>query len=86
MPIGLLAAAVAAATAAAPVVITRPHWLARPTGYDVAAVYPLDAQRSSMSGSAEVVCRVAPSGGLNRCRVFAEVPVGAFQTVRRRIS
>ncbi len=65
---------------AVPVAVpTAPHWLERPNGNDIARVYP-DPDRgqfAGVSGEAELDCRLAANGRLERCRVFAEAPVGA---------
>jgi protein TonB len=57
-----------------PHVIGNPSWLRRPTGQDMAGVYPDRAQRMGISGSATLTCVVAASGSVHECRVTAETP------------
>jgi hypothetical protein len=80
----VMAAAVAVLGPAPQVVIDAPHWLGKPTANDVAAAYPLHAQHAELSGWAELECLVADDGRMDRCRVFAETPIGG--TVRGRRS
>jgi protein TonB len=73
MVMGLLAAAVVAATGdPAPVVIIQPHWRARPNGDDIAKAYPDRAQNGLISGRAELACLVTADGRLEHCRVHEE--------------
>lgn len=74
--ISLFACRASAASNADPEGITEPHWLERPSSYDVAAAYPDRAQRERISGRAIMACAVGSDGRLYECRVFAEAPVG----------
>jgi TonB family protein len=77
MIVALLAAAAVVVGPAPQNVVQRPqerHWLERPTANDLAAVYPVHAQRAEISGSAELECQFAADGRLDPCRVFAEAP------------
>jgi TonB family protein len=56
--------------------IAAPVWIARPTGADLARVYPLQAAASHMSGRAIVRCRVDAVGLLRSCAVSSEAPAG----------
>ena len=58
----------------APHLIGNPSWLRRPTGQEMAGVYPDRAQRLGVSGSATLTCVVAASGTVHDCRVTAETP------------
>jgi TonB family protein len=82
--IGLLAMALplpgvaAEAPAAGPAgkTVVNPEWARRPTGDDMAAVYPRRALARGQSGSAAIRCRVDANGKLKPCRVLAEAPPG----------
>ena len=81
--ITLAVAALSAGGVGTPVVATAPlapltqvHWLATPTGQDIADVYPPDAVTNGKGGAVLLECRVAASGGLEKCRVEIEDPVG----------
>lgn len=60
----------------APLVITNPDWLVRPTGEDIARVYPKIAMAMSIQGRAVVACRVDSYGALEGCVVDAATPTG----------
>ena len=68
--------AAAATEAGAPVVITNPDWLSRPTGEDLARLYPRRAMNSESGGRARLVCSVAANGFLTDCSVDQESPEG----------
>ncbi|HLZ81927.1 MAG TPA: TonB family protein [Caulobacteraceae bacterium] len=72
----VMAAAAVLLGPAPQVVIDAPHWVGKPTANDVAAAYPLHAQHADLSGRAELECLVAADGRMDRCRVFAETPIG----------
>ncbi|HEY2357023.1 MAG TPA: TonB family protein [Phenylobacterium sp.] len=57
--------------------IRSPSWLRKPTGEEMAHVYPEAAVRHSVAGSASLACLVAASGSVHDCRVSAETPAGA---------
>ena len=68
----------AADTSPAPAhVIGNPSWLRRPTGEEMANVYPERALRREIGGSATLACAVAASGTVHDCRIDAETPAGA---------
>ncbi len=56
-----------------PVVVT-PNWVRKPSGEEMANVYPDRAQRMGQSGAATLACMVAASGTVHDCRVVAETP------------
>ncbi|HZZ31446.1 MAG TPA: TonB family protein [Phenylobacterium sp.] len=57
--------------------IGNPSWLRKPTGEEMAGVYPDAALRRDLSGSATLVCTVAAAGTVHDCRVGAETPAAA---------
>jgi protein TonB len=57
--------------------IGNPSWLRKPTGDEMAGVYPDSALHRELSGSATLVCVVAAAGTVHDCRVGAETPAGA---------
>jgi|SRR5579862_4321994 len=57
--------------------IGSPSWLRKPTGEEMAHVYPETAVRHGVAGSASLACLVAASGSVHDCRVSAETPAGA---------
>jgi protein TonB len=57
-----------------PHVIGNPSWLRKPTGEEMAGVYPDRAQRLRVTGSATLTCVVAAAGTVHDCRVTAETP------------
>lgn len=60
-----------------PHAIGNPSWLRKPTGEEMAGVYPDAALRRELGGSATLVCTVAAAGTVHDCRVGAETPTGA---------
>ena len=58
-------------------VITRPNWVARPSGQDLAAVYPRAAKRARLGGRATLACTVTAQGVLVDCTAKDETPPGA---------
>ncbi|MDB5499221.1 MAG: TonB family protein [Phenylobacterium sp.] len=68
----------AADTSPAPThVIGNPSWLRRPTGQEMADVYPERALRHEIGGMATLACAVAASGAVHDCRIDGEAPAGA---------
>lgn len=61
----------------APHVIGNPSWLRKPTGEEMAGVYPDRALRLNLSGSATLTCVVAAAGTVHDCRVAGETPPDA---------
>lgn len=59
-----------------PHVVGSPNWLRKPTGEEMAGVYPDRAERMGQAGQATLVCVVAASGAVRDCRVAAETPAG----------
>lgn len=57
--------------------ITAPEWIRRPTGNDMARVYPQRAARSAVNGLATTFCGVTKAGTLTDCKVIEEAPGGA---------
>jgi TonB family protein len=80
MPI-ILAQAAPPPAAVAPAqrvsVITQPDWLARPSAKDLTELYPKDAAKNKVEGSATIKCTVDASGALVNCSAIAETPPGA---------
>ena len=58
-------------------VIGSPSWLRRPTGEEMANVYPERALRHELGGAATLACMVAASGTVHDCRVDSETPTDA---------
>ncbi|HEV7385350.1 MAG TPA: TonB family protein [Phenylobacterium sp.] len=58
-------------------VIGNPSWLRRPTGEEMADVYPERALRREIGGMATLACAVAASGTVHDCRIDGETPAGA---------
>jgi TonB family protein len=72
------AGAVWAANPAKPAaVITQPDWITKPTGADLARVYPPAAAKAELDGGATVGCDVAKDGRLENCVIRKEMPQGA---------
>jgi protein TonB len=61
---------------AGPKVIGRPTWVSKPSGDQLANVYPPRALDLGMSGSATVTCMVAANGSVRDCMVAEEMPAG----------
>ncbi|WP_374468372.1 TonB family protein [Phenylobacterium sp.] len=75
-----LAAACAGAAWAAggkPAEVGAPQWVERPTGADIADVYPPQAAAQNLGGLALITCRVNGEGRLERCALLKEDPAGA---------
>ncbi|MDG2523311.1 TonB family protein [Caulobacter segnis] len=77
---GLSAAAACAAWAAAPAepqLITAPDWISRPSGSDLATLYPAAAKAKGEAGKGMIECRITAEGTLNACTVVKEEPLEA---------
>jgi protein TonB len=57
--------------------VRSPSWIRKPSGEEMANVYPDRAQRMGMSGSATLTCAVTATGAVRDCQVAAETPVEA---------
>jgi protein TonB len=57
-----------------PHMVGSPSWLRKPTGEEMANVYPDRPMRLGQSGSATLTCVVATAGTVHDCRVAAEAP------------
>ena len=57
-------------------VIQSPHWIRRPSGNDMAGLYPRAAMAKELSGRAAIVCRILANGRLTDCNVVEETPAG----------
>jgi TonB family protein len=68
--------AIDAAETPVPVVrqLTRPNWVSRPTGDDMARAYPREAQRVGAGGTGYLDCRVSETGELVACSVIDKNP------------
>jgi len=60
-----------------PTLITQPDWLAKPTGEDVAALYPKAAADAGVEGRATMSCKVTHDGLLAGCAVTVQDPPDA---------
>jgi len=72
-----MSTAVSPVARAAPPVITNPNWVQRPDGYMAFTVYPDEARRKGLSGSAKIECVVTVEGKLDQCVVLEETPSDA---------
>ena len=61
----------------APPVITRPNWIRRPSGDQVARYYPERALEREIEGRAVLACRVTARGDVTNCSIAGESPAGA---------
>jgi len=57
--------------------ITRPNWISRPSGEQMARFYPRRALDREIEGRAVLQCAVAASGRVTACSVAGETPAGA---------
>lgn len=55
-------------------VVTRPDWVRKPTGGDVARVYPKAALAAGQSGRVTLSCQVNADGTIRDCKVVSENP------------
>jgi TonB family protein len=60
-----------------PSIITQPDWLSKPTGEDVAALYPKAAADAGVEGRATMRCKVTAEGLLTGCAVTVQDPPDA---------
>jgi TonB family protein len=58
-------------------VITKPNWVSRPTGDDLARFYPAAAAKAKLEGKATIDCLVKIDGRLNNCSIRSESPAEA---------
>lgn len=56
--------------------IQSPRWIRRPSGEDMARLYPGATVANELSGRATIVCRILASGRLADCNVVEESPAG----------
>src|SRR5665213_874571 len=75
--LGLAAMGWSAAAQPGPSIITMPDWSAKPTGEDLAGVYPEAAMKAGLEGRATIACVTTADGLLADCQVVAEDPPGA---------
>ncbi|PLR27781.1 hypothetical protein SGCZBJ_05340 [Caulobacter zeae] len=54
----------------------NPNWVRKPTGQDLAGVFPVAAVKAGKDGRAVIRCRVTTEGFLDRCAVLSESPAG----------
>ncbi|THD78499.1 MAG: energy transducer TonB [Phenylobacterium sp.] len=73
----VLIAALMMQAAAPPSVIVQPDWVQKPTGADIAELYPKMAAGLGIEGRATLQCYVSTEGLLVDCAVVAEDPIGA---------
>lgn len=59
-----------------PVMITAPEWTQKPSGYDLAKLYPSTASRVGKTGRVTIECVVSDNGLLRNCKIVEEVPEG----------
>ena len=57
-------------------VIRNPSWLQRPTGRQLADLYPRIAAERGISGGATLMCEVIGTGAVRNCAVIDESPKG----------
>jgi TonB family protein len=68
------AGAVWAATPSTPRLIEQPDWVRKPTGEDLAKLYPKAAMDAGKEGMAVISCRVRADGTLRACKVRSQKP------------
>lgn len=66
----------AASAASQPIATANVDWVRRPSGEDMARLYPTKAAREEVEGRATISCSVSGEGTLVGCTVVAEEPVG----------
>lgn len=57
--------------------VIAPDWSSRPSGADLARLYPAQARALRQDGSAVMACRVTLSGELSGCAIEREQPLGS---------
>ncbi|MBW3558189.1 MAG: energy transducer TonB [Proteobacteria bacterium] len=60
----------------APPLVEGLEWASRPSGADLARLYPDRAREGGVSGQANVLCTVRANGSLDGCRSLFEAPAG----------
>lgn len=55
---------------------SNPDWVRKPSGEDLAGVFPVAAVKAGKDGRAVIRCRVTVDGFLDRCQVLSETPEG----------
>jgi protein TonB len=71
----IAAAGAGAVWAASPVrVIGKPDWVERPTGDQMAPLYPKAAEKAGKEGIVVLDCRVRSDGRLRACKVRSQNP------------
>lgn len=73
-PIAALDAPPIPPTPQRPPVITTADWLRKPSGEEMARIYPDRAQRLGAEGSATLACIVTAQGTVTACKVASESP------------
>lgn len=58
------------------VIVTNPTWAEKPSGVDVARVYPFRASDLELDGRAVIECKVRLDGSVHGCFVISETPGG----------
>ncbi|MGH6911666.1 MAG: energy transducer TonB, partial [Phenylobacterium sp.] len=53
-----------------------PYWLRKPSGDDIAAVYPREAALRGLDGAGAIQCEVGPQGSMTSCVIVEESPAG----------
>ena len=55
---------------------SNPDWLQKPTGNDIANVFPKKAIKDGVGGKATIDCQITLEGFLQNCKVLSESPQG----------
>ena len=79
LKLALAIAALGATQASAQVgrVLTEPDWVKKPSAQDMRQVWPTEALRKGLDGSATIACKVSAQGVLFDCEVAEETPPGS---------
>ena len=56
--------------------VLHPDWVRKPTGMDIARVYPREAADKDIAAATAMSCAVTQEGTLSACQVFREEPAG----------
>jgi protein TonB len=56
--------------------VIHPDWVRKPTGMDIARVYPREAASKDIAAATAISCAVTQEGTLSACQVFREEPAG----------
>src|SRR5579884_4048256 len=54
--------------------VTRPDWIRKPSGRDLARLYPEEAMRRNIGGDVVVSCAISEAGTLTDCVTTQEEP------------